>query len=561
MASTKSPEIPQKIETFFTNLEQQHTLFTTYTNLYKTLISHFNTLHNSLQLKSQTLELRSQTLDSKFKDSIDSLRRREDSIAESCYSSLLSEVEVRKNAALMEASKQIPEESTPISGKLGWVCGRMEPIMLVKFMLVKRREASTLRVKMREALSECVDSERFVVDALREFVGMKRDKRVGMTDFRWACSMAVGSMFPPEDLKLGRVGSSGLCRVFARKAVQRAREVLREWKDVADDEAMECGQGQGKGQGKGKGQVGCGMWHSEAAMFIEVVLGFGLKEMFEEEFYRKLVVQFCGRRVMAKLAVPLFGDKLADLIEEFVKDEKEVEAIYFAFEAGLTDRFQPVSLLKTSRQKAKKKAAEIRRKGHNSPAACDEADSVEMMSIKSIIKCVEDHCIEEQCPVEGLRKRLAALEKAKADKKGMAVRYSKRTGGVRPSVPPPFRPSKIPRHSAPYPTFARPRRDHVSGTQLHQVSAYPVTYTHPSQTTYGASMYAPSYGVSHIPAPAPDPSAPTNQMTQQHYGTPGESVPSAGATLSSSYGSDLSYVTYDYGANVAPAYQPPSYPQ
>ncbi|KAK9697727.1 hypothetical protein RND81_08G056800 [Saponaria officinalis] len=544
--TTSTTEIPQKIESFFSNLEEQKTLFTNYTDSYKTLIDHFTNLQNSLQLKSQTLDSKFQTLDSSFNQSLDSLQRREDSIP-NLLDSLSSTIESRKNVALIEASKAIPEESAPLSEKLRWVCGRMDPCLLVKFLLVKRREASTLRLKMTEALSECVDAERFVVDAVRDFVEMKREKRVGMTDFRWACSMAVGSMFPPENLKEGKVGSAGLSRVFAKKVVERAEAVLREWKKVADNEAVECGGG---GQG-------CGMWHSEAAMFIEVVLGFGLKEMFEEEFYKKLIVQFCGRRVMAKLAIPLFGDKIADLIEEFVKDGKEVEAIYFAFEAGLTDRFQPVSLLKTSLQKSKKKSADILGKGHNSPAATDEADSVEMMTIKSIIKCVEDHNIEEQFPVETLRKRLAVLEKAKADKKGMTVRYSKRTGGVRPSAQPPFRPAKIQKHSKPYPTFTRPKRDRVSTAQLHPVPAYP----YPSQSTYGvgASTYAPSYGVSHIPAPALP--APTGQMTQQHYGIPGESVPSSGATLTSSYGSDLSYVSYDYGANVAPAYQPPSYTQ
>ncbi|KAH9622355.1 hypothetical protein KSS87_011429 [Heliosperma pusillum] len=541
MAATTPDPPPQLIESFFSNLDEQNSLLTKYTDLYKTLIDNFTNLQKSLDEKSQTLDSNLQTLDSNLTQTLDSLQKREDSLPE-LLDSLSTAVESRKNVAISEATKPIPDESESISEKLSWVCGRMDPTLLVKFLLVKRREASTLRLKMSAALSECVDAERFVVDAVRDFVQMKREKRVGMTDFRWACSMAVGSMFPPENLKEGKVGMAGLSRVFSKKAVERAEAVLREWKEVADNEAAE-----------GEGSGGCGMWHSEAAMFIEVVLGFGLVEMFDREFYKKLIVEFCGRRVMAKLAVPIFGDEIADLIEELVKDGKEIETIYFAFESGLTEKFQPVSLLKTALRKSKKNCVNILKKGHNSSAATDEANNTEMISIKAIIKCVEDHKIEEQFPIESLRKRLAVLEKDKADKKGATVRYSKRTGGARPSGTPHSRPAK---RSSPYPTFAR--RDHAPQSRLNPASMYPSPYTYPSQTTYDTglapSTYPPSYGGSHIPTSTPAP--PTH--VDQYYGVPGGGTGNAGNT--SSYGSEVGYASYDYGATVAPAYHPPAYP-
>jgi len=51
-----------------------------------------------------------------------------------------------------------------------------------------------------------------------------------------------------------------------------------------------------------------------------------------------------------------------DIIDELVKKGKEVEAVYFASESGLTERFQPVSLLKSYLQRTEKKG------NHNSSA-------------------------------------------------------------------------------------------------------------------------------------------------------------------------------------------------
>ncbi|KAH9625372.1 hypothetical protein KSS87_015201 [Heliosperma pusillum] len=302
--TTIAEEIPETITTLFTKLEQQKTLLTNCTTLYKTLITHFTNLQNSVEIKSQTLDSKSQTLDSQFTQTLDSLQNREDSLPE-LQNSLSSTVETRKSVAISEVSKPIPNESTPLPDILTTMCRRMDPGSLMRLLVEKRRETTSLREKMSKAFSECVDSERFVVEAVREFVELKREKRAGLIDTRWACSMVVRSMFPPEELKEGRVGNKGLGRVFAKKAVERAEEVLKEWRVVSDNEGLE-----GVGEGTGMGPA-------EAAMFIEVLLGFGLKEKFEEEFYIKLMLEFCGRRDMAKLAIPILGNKIAGFASQF----------------------------------------------------------------------------------------------------------------------------------------------------------------------------------------------------------------------------------------------------
>lgn len=49
-----------------------------------------------------------------------------------------------------------------------------------------------------------------------------------------------------------------------------------------------------------------------------------------------------------------------------MKNGKEIEAVYFAAEAGMTDRFSPASLLKSYLGNAKKNAQTVLKGGNNS---------------------------------------------------------------------------------------------------------------------------------------------------------------------------------------------------
>lgn len=58
-----------------------------------------------------------------------------------------------------------------------------------------------------------------------------------------------------------------------------------------------------------------------------------------------------------------------EMIDELVKNGKEIEAAYFASESGLTEKFPPVSLLKSHIKNSKKNTANILKNGNFSPAA------------------------------------------------------------------------------------------------------------------------------------------------------------------------------------------------
>lgn len=59
----------------------------------------------------------------------------------------------------------------------------------------------------------------------------------------------------------------------------------------------------------------------------------------------------------------------ADIIDELVKNGKEIEAVYFASESGLTERFKPIELLNSYVRNYENNVATILKNGNNSQAA------------------------------------------------------------------------------------------------------------------------------------------------------------------------------------------------
>lgn len=47
----------------------------------------------------------------------------------------------------------------------------------------------------------------------------------------------------------------------------------------------------------------------------------------------------------------------------------------------------------------------------------NDVNDKELTALKAVIKCIEDHKLEEEYPLDPLQKRVLQLEKAKADKK------------------------------------------------------------------------------------------------------------------------------------------------
>ncbi|KAF8393343.1 hypothetical protein HHK36_021586 [Tetracentron sinense] len=551
-----------RFQKVYDELEAQKTVITNCTELWKNVSNHFSSLEDSLLQKSKLLESKLETLDSETKKALEALEQREISIPER-ESAAFARIEELKEAALLEFEKTATG-NVELAEALRSYCRKMDSSGLLRFLAAKRKETMYLRTEISLAIAESVDPPRLVLDALEDFISQKYE-RVGVPDRRWACGMLLHALFPATE-------SGGKTPAVAGSIAKRAAGIAEAWKGKMDDPDG-------------------GMGPAEAAMFLQMVIGFGLRSRFEEEFLVKLVLEYPSRRDMPKFAAALrFGEKMGvrgipgwkacrkgttkelwrwlfnfglslfswtDLIDELVKSGKEIEAVYFASECGLTERFPPVSLLKNYLRNSRKNAATLLKNGHYNVAATDEASALELTSIRAIIKCVEDHSLESDFTIDSLRKRVSQLEKAKSNRKKSAAAASKppnkraHSSGGRGSGPPSFRPAKAGRFSNDQPSFGR--RNAAPGHQ-NPAARYSGPYNYPNQSVYEASAptsYSSAYGGRHAQSPAALP---------QHYSFTPEDIGVGGVRPSGSYGGQTNYGAYEYGIGAPPTYQP-SYTQ
>ncbi|XP_030530145.1 FRIGIDA-like protein 4a [Rhodamnia argentea] len=483
-----------RVQKFVGDLESQMNALSACTRLFATLSDRLHSLQRSLDDKSHSVESDLQSLVSSSHQALDSLCGRMASLPNR-ESFAVALVEERKAAALADLDNPSPSGACGLSESLRSFARRMDSSGLVKFLVSKRKESASLRAEMPAAIAEAVDPPRLVLDAVEEFLENKSAK-VGVADKRWACGLLVQALFPEAKRADARRPE------YARSVVERAAALLDAWRKQVESVtgAAEAGE-------ESDGAIG----PAEAVMILQMVVAFGLKSRFDEGFLRKLVVDFARRRDLAKLAVALdFGEKLADIIEELVKNGKEVEAVYFAAESGMTDRFSPASLLKSYLGNAKKNAQTVLKSGNNSMVSAEEASTIELSAIKTVVKCVEDQKLESVFSLDSLKKRAAILEKAKAERKKNSTCGSKPSNkrALGPSSShgdgqSSSRPAKALKFANPSLSFGR--RNPLPLAHLSSAVRYSTPYSYPGQGAYevpSMTAYTPAYGRSHSPAEA-----------------------------------------------------------
>ncbi|PHU03976.1 hypothetical protein BC332_29227 [Capsicum chinense] len=541
-----------RIHALFTNLEARHSLLTTITHLHKTLTSHFTNIQTSLTNKSEALDEHIKNLKENTENALIKLQNREDALPDKESSMAARIVEMKEEAVReIESSQGLGEDLSDKSLEevLGVYCRRMDASGLVRFIQTKRKESIGLRAEIGAALQCSLDQMRLILDAAEEFVGMKVEGKTVLSDRRWAYDMLIQSVVPSAE---GGYGAG-------RSLKERAARVLEKWKGVL-----------------GGGDRGSGVCAAEATMFLQLVITFGLKERFEEEFLRKLVLEFANRKDMPKLAVVTFGsgNKIVDIIEELVKTDKDVEAVYFASEAGLTERYPPLSLLRSALRSCRRNANNISKKGKFSSSAVDKANTIELEATKALIKCVEDHKFEEEFSLNGLKKRVTELELAKAKRKKSTApgnKHIKKRGrsSGKASDPSTSRHGKSGRLSNASPSFS---------SRNPPPARYAGGHSYTSQTVYEAPStvsYAPAYSGAHAKSSVALPPHYALQEAGAYSGThtqsPATLAPQygyahqdagvdGGRSYHGSYGGETGYSAYDYTLTATASAYPPSYP-
>ncbi|CAH8363079.1 unnamed protein product [Eruca vesicaria subsp. sativa] len=445
----------QQLQKAFAELESQRAV--TLNLKWKELEEHFHGLERSLKRRfheledqekeyetktrkaQELLEKKKAAVEAKEKVSLERLQKKRDAAVFAINSALVKynnapigeRLEDSPNAFAADGTDENPDgtvqeaEISPVMGnfevkaypQLLKLCGDMDSTGLHKFVSDNRKNLASLKEEIPAAFKAAANPASLVLDSLEGFYpkevpngdGKKDANLLGM---RRTCIMLMECL----SILLSGLDRNSLAAVLSEDVKQRAKAIAEGWNPLLGNLEMDA----------------CNGNSLEAHAFLQLLATFAIVSDFKEEELLKLIPMVSRRRQAAELCRSLgLSEKMPGVIEVLLNSGKQIDAVNLAFAFGLTGQFPPVELLKSY-------LTEARRSGNASAAAQDEFNERELTGLKSVIKCIEEHNLEEQYPIEPLQKRILHLEKAKAEKKRATEPtkpQTKRPRAAQPRVP------------------------------------------------------------------------------------------------------------------------------
>uniref|UniRef100_A0A2P2KML0 FRIGIDA-like protein n=1 Tax=Rhizophora mucronata TaxID=61149 RepID=A0A2P2KML0_RHIMU len=287
--------------------------------------------------------------------------------------------------------------------QLGKLCEEMDSEGLHKFISDNRKNLAVLREEIPLALKAAANPAQLVLNSLEHFYPMEVPNVDGKKDsnllgLRRTCIMLMECL----SILLTYSDLVSLSDVISEDAKGRAKVIAEEWKPKLDVLDVEDSNGNSL----------------EAHAFLQLLATFGIASDFDEEELSRLIPMVSRRRQAAELCRFLgLSEKMPGVIEILINSGRHIDAVNLAFAFELTEHFLPVPLLKSYLKDARKVSTPVK-PGNASPmTAQNDVTERELTALKSVIKCIEEHKLEDQYAVDPLQKRLLQLEKEKADKK------------------------------------------------------------------------------------------------------------------------------------------------
>ncbi|XP_031259025.1 FRIGIDA-like protein 3 [Pistacia vera] len=315
---------------------------------------------------------------------------------------LMDSMSVESNLESIKTSSESENVELKAYPQLFKLCEEMDSEGLHKFVSDNRKNLAALKEEIPLALKAAADPARLVLDSLEGFYHVEVPNVDGKKDssllgLRRTCIMLMECL----SVLLANLDMVSLSAVISENVKEQAKAIAEEWKPKLDALDVEDRNGNSL----------------EAHAFLQLLATFGIASDFNEEELSRLIPMVSRRRQTADLCRSLqLSEKMPGVIEVLVNSGRQIDAVNLAFAFELTEQFSPVPLLKFYLKEARK-ASSPGKVGNVSPTAETEVSERELTALKAVIKCIEEHNLEEQYPVDPLQKRVVQLEKAKADKK------------------------------------------------------------------------------------------------------------------------------------------------
>ncbi|KAK8611687.1 hypothetical protein V6N13_131733 [Hibiscus sabdariffa] len=249
------------------------------------------------------------------------------------------------------------------------LCEEMDSKGLQKFISDNRKNLVALKEEIPWAMKAAASTARLVLESLEGFYlsevpnadGKKDSNLLGL---RRTCIMLMECL----SFLLFNLDMVSVSALISEDVKDQEKLLAKEWKPKLDSLDMDASNDNSL----------------EAHAFLQLLATFVIASDFNEEELSRLIPMVSRRRQAADLCRSLgLSEKMPGVIE--VLD-------------------------------ARKSASPVK-PGIASPTAQTEVSERELAALKAVIKCIEEHSLEGQYPVDPLQKRVHLLEKAKADKK------------------------------------------------------------------------------------------------------------------------------------------------
>ncbi|MBA0757487.1 hypothetical protein Gotri_020585 [Gossypium trilobum] len=422
----------QQLQKAFAELESQRAL--TLNLRWKELEEHFSGLEKSLKRRFHELEDQEKEFETKTRKAREMLQKREAAVVAKEQSSLVR-LQEKRDAAVFSITNALEKHRKLSSGQpadngdngelsveekqpedikssfengnlevksypqLVKLCEEMDSEGLQKFISDNRKNLAALKEEIPWALKAAASPARLVLESLEGFYPSEVDgkKDANLLGLRRTCIMLMECL----SVLLSNLDMVSVLALISEDIKEQAKLIAEEWKPKLDALDMDASNGNSL----------------EAHAFLQLIDTFGIASGFNEEELSRLIPMVSRRRQAADLCRSLgLSEKMPGVIEVLVKNGRQIDAVNLAFAFELTEQFSPVPLLKSYLKEARKASSPVK-PGNGSPTAQTEVSERELTALKAVIKCIEEHNLEEQYPVDPLQKRVLLLEKAKADKK------------------------------------------------------------------------------------------------------------------------------------------------
>ncbi|KAF2284679.1 hypothetical protein GH714_029139 [Hevea brasiliensis] len=414
----------QQLQKAFAELESHRAV--TLNLKWKELEEHFHGLERSLKRRFHELEDQEREYETKTRKAQEMLEKREAAVMAKEQASL-KRLQEKRDAAVFAITNALEKHRKVSSVEPAVVTSDVQELVKLKqwtqkgaqIYIRQSKEPCCPEEEIPLALKAAENPAQLVLNSLDDFYPMEvpnfdGKKDSGLLGLRRTCIMLMECL----SILLTYTDLVSISDVISEDIKEQAKAIAEEWKPKLDDLDVDASNGNSL----------------EAHAFLQLLATFGIASDFDEEELSRLIPMVSRRRQAAVLCRFLgLSEKMPGVIEVLVNSGRQIDAVNLAFAFELTEQFSPVPLLKSYLKEARKISSPVK-PGNASPitAVCrgdllefcpllmfneNDVNERELTALKAVIKCIEEHKLEEQYPVDPLQKRLIQLEKAKADKK------------------------------------------------------------------------------------------------------------------------------------------------